>query len=239
MKKIEIYTNQNVSIEYKLATLQQRILAFIIDFIIILVSASLLTLVFAGMFSSELVVYFVSAPIFFFYSLFFEIFNDGKSLGKAALGIRVAKLSGQNLSLNDYLTRWVFRMVDIYFTLGAAASFLISSSRKNQRIGDVLANTSVINFKPDYSFNLSKLINRKSLDNYMPTYPGARKFKEEDMLLLKTVIDRTKKYRNPAHQEALNMMAHKVKNELDLKELPKNRVAFLETVLKDYVIMTR
>ena len=42
MKTIDIRTTQNVTIEYELATLRERILAFFIDFVIVYVTFSIL-----------------------------------------------------------------------------------------------------------------------------------------------------------------------------------------------------
>jgi hypothetical protein len=151
----------------------------------------------------------------------------------------VVKITGQEPSLNDYLTRWVFRMIDIYFSLGALASFLISSSDKNQRLGDILANTTIIKYKPNYNLNLSDLINRTTIENYQPKYPEVRKFKEEDMLLVKTVIERVRQYPNQAHYEALNTLVEKIKSQMNLKDIPRDKIEFLKTLLKDYIILTR
>lgn len=242
MPKIEIKTAQNVSIEYELAPLKDRILAFILDFMIM--GGSIILLLFLYLMisnggGSEYFMYLIGVPVFLFYNLCFEIFNRGRSLGKAALKIRVVKLNGEEPTLNDYLTRWVFRMVDIYFSLGAIASFLISSSQKNQRLGDILANTAVLKYKPDYSFSLSDLLNRETLTTYQPRFPEVRKFREEDMLVVKTMLDRVSLYQNDAHEDALIMLTENIARQLQLKEVPMNRVEFLKTLLKDYIILTR
>jgi uncharacterized RDD family membrane protein YckC len=242
MPKIEIKTAQNVSIEYELASLRDRILAYLLDFIIIIGSIIILRLIYylvMGGSYTEYFDYFIGIPIFFFYALAFELLNQGKSIGKLAMGIRVVKLNGEEPTLNDYLTRWAFRMVDIYFSVGIVASFLITSSQKSQRLGDILAGTTVLKYKPDYSFHLSDLLNRETLDSYEPKYPDVRKFREEDMLLVKTMIDRISLYRNDAHAEALNMLAETIAKQLQLREVPRNKVEFLRTLLKDYIILTR
>ena len=66
--------------------------------------------------------------IFIFYSIAFEVFNNGQSLGKMAMKIRVIKASGGKPTFADYVARWMFRMVDVYLSLGALASILVTSS---------------------------------------------------------------------------------------------------------------
>lgn len=242
MSNIEINTSQNVTIEYQLASLKDRVFAFLLDFLIIVFSIFFLlifSIMVLGENKAQYALYLVAIPLFFFYSLLFEIFNGGKSPGKAALRIRVVKINGQEATLNDFLTRWVFRMIDIYFSLGSVASFLVSSSDKNQRLGDILASTTLIRYRPDYSFNLSDLLNRASVENYEPKFPEVRKFREEDMLLVKTMIERIRMYPNQAHYEALNMLVDKIRTELNIKEAPKNKIEFLKIILKDYIVLTR
>ncbi|MFN3405280.1 MAG: RDD family protein [Cytophagaceae bacterium] len=234
MAYIEIKTSQNVVIEYELASLRDRILAFLLDFLIIIC----FYLVFGNV-MPDFVVYFLVLPVVFFYSFIFEAFNNGKTPGKTVLKIKVAKTTGKEASINDYLTRWVFRIVDIYGTLGGMASILISSSARNQRLGDLLANTTVIRYKPDYSLKLASLLNRSSIDNYQPQFPDVRKYKEEDMLVLKSVIDRYMKYPNAAHAALVNELVEKILQQLNIKEKPVNKIDFLKTILKDYIVLTR
>jgi uncharacterized RDD family membrane protein YckC len=242
MKEIEISTTQNVNIEYKLATFWERFVSYLIDLVILFVSGGLFLIVYVviyGTGSMNFFLQYILIPFLGMYSLFFEIFNEGRSLGKMIMGLRVVKIDGFRISINDYITRWIFRIIDIWSTLGAVGSFLISSSRKHQRLGDILANTTVIHYKPDYTFNLSTLVNRKSVADFEPKYPEVRKFREEEMLLLKNVIERYRKYPNTAHQEALDMLTAKVLEQLGVRERPQNKIAFLESVLKEYILLTR
>ncbi len=242
MPSIEINTSQNVPIEYELASLRDRILAFLIDSVIIwgsiLILGGLGTLAF-GVEASQYIIYLVLAPIFLFYTLLLEVFNEGQSWGKKALSIQVVKLNGHELSFNDFLIRWVFRMVDIYMALGAIATLLVSSSPRNQRLGDVLAGTSIIKSKPSLVLRLGSITKMNSIENYKVTYPEVRKYTEEEMLLVKKVIDRSKKYPNKAHQEQLNSLADILCTELGLSKKPVNKQEFLRKLLQDYIVLTR
>lgn len=242
MANIEIITSQNVSIEYELASLKDRVLAYIIDILIMMGGLFVLMIfyfIFTGGKKEDYFLYIFVIPVFIFYTLFFEIFNNGKSLGKGVMKIKVVKINGLEPNLNDYLTRWAFRMVDIYLSFGSVAAFLVSSSGKHQRMGDLVADTTVIRYRPHYNFNLDEILKRTTVENFQPLYPGVRKFSEEDMLLVKNTIERYYAYPNNAHIEALYMLIDKIRKELNLKELPKNKIEFLKTILKEYVIMTR
>src|SRR5689334_7052439 len=113
MRTIEINTTQNVTIEYELADTSNRILAFVVDFVIIIVSMFFLNLL-ASVFSIQGRYFstFVILPFFLFYSLISEIIADGQSLGKKAIGICVVKINGTKCSPGDYIIRWAFRLVD-------------------------------------------------------------------------------------------------------------------------------
>ncbi|MBX9851315.1 MAG: RDD family protein [Cytophagaceae bacterium] len=246
MANIEINTSQNVTIEYELAPLRDRILAFILDSIIMWAGIFVLFLLCLLFFQTRdmenfmgYFLYLVILPIFFFYSLVSEIIGNGLTIGKSALKIKIVKLNGKEPQLNDFITRWVFRSIDIYLSLGSIASLLISSSDKNQRMGDILANTAVIKFKPTYVIALKDLLNRTSLENYQPVYSEVTRFKDEDMLLVKQVIDRVEKHPNIAHYEALNQLVEKITQQLNISQRPKNKIEFLKTLLKDYIVLTR
>ncbi|MEZ5013385.1 MAG: RDD family protein [Chitinophagales bacterium] len=117
MRTIDIITTQNVTINYELADVKDRIFAFILDQIIIWVSILILALILlsSGIMNSNVFVYAIVLPIIIFYHLFLEILFDGRSLGKMILGIRVVKLTGMEPSLNDLVFRWALRPVDILF----------------------------------------------------------------------------------------------------------------------------
>jgi hypothetical protein len=176
--------------------------------------------------------------VFLFYSLAFEVWNNGQSLGKMALRIQVIKTAGGRATFPDYAARWVFRMVDIWFSLGGIASILIASSAKAQRIGDIVANTAVVKLTPKLNLQLKDLLTIHSQDSYKPSYPLAKYLKEEDVLLIKATLDRSKKYNNDAHEEALLLLSTKVSQIIEAQQTGDHR-QFLQTVMKDYVVLTR
>ncbi len=242
MRTIDILTTQNVTINYELAEVKDRIFSNVIDMLIMLIGLLLLSLAFlsTGLIENvEYYYYIVVFPVMFFYHFAFEVMLDGQSPGKKLLGIKVVKLTGAEPSLNDYLIRWALRPIDIAFSLGSIGIMMISSSEKGQRLGDIVANTTVIKTNPSQRIQLVDILNIRSLENYVPTYPEVRQFSETEMLLLKEVMDRHLKYRNEAHEDALTEAAYAVKERLQIEKLPSDKVAFIKTLIKDYVALSR
>jgi uncharacterized RDD family membrane protein YckC len=242
MKSIEIKTTQNVVLQYELAELRERIIAWVIDIAIVLFSIWVLALALFSMATSETtstVLSFILLFIFMFYSIAFETLNNGQSIGKMAMRIRVIKAAGGKATFPDYAARWVFRMVDVYFSFGALASILITSSAKAQRIGDIVANTAVIKLNAQMDLRLKDLLAIRSQSSYQPQFVQAKQLIEEDVLLIKTALERYKNHPNAAHREAIQLLTVRVKELLGLEAVGLDNRIFLQTILNDYVVLTR
>ncbi len=248
MHTIDIQTTQNVTIEYELAGLKDRFIAMLIDSLIILAAYFVLAMTLSYTLGRTLsdspmsfYVVFGLFPIigFLLYHLFSEIVANGQSWGKKAMGLKVVRLDGEEIGLSDFLLRAVFHIVDTFFSMGILAALLISSSQRKQRLGDMTANTTVIKLKSMNRFRLDDILNINSIDNYTPIYLDVKHFKEEDMLLVKSILSRYKSHPNLAHKEALVAAVSRFSALLNLTEAPKDKIQFLETLLKDYVVLTR
>ncbi|MGD1846995.1 MAG: RDD family protein [Salibacteraceae bacterium] len=243
MRTAEITTAQNVIIEYELGLLKDRIMAFILDFIILLAAIFLLAFLFITAFGAGdaygYFTYLVLLPVFFFYSLFWEVFNNGQSIGKMALSIRVVRVNGNKPDLSDYILRWSFRMIDIYLSVGSVAAILISSGEKNQRLGGLLSNTTVVKVNKSVPLRLADIVKISTRDQYEPKYPQVARLREEDMLVIKAVIERYRRLRNPAHRQVVIDLTAHMCEVLDIPPIKKKRLEFLKTLIKDYIVLTR
>jgi hypothetical protein len=179
-------------------------------------------------------------PLLFVFAYFLTMEGfTGQTLGKKALGIKVVRLDGQEPALGDYAIRTLFHLIDVLFTSGLLAIVLISFSAKKQRVGDMAANTSVVKLNPSSIFNLSDILKIDSLESYEPIFPQVLLLKEEDMLVVKSVLARYRMYQNEAHANiAIETVRHLV-TILDIKEYPRDNLNFLNTILKDYIVLTR
>lgn len=244
MQTIEIRTTQNVTIEYELASLRERFFAIFIDSLIVGSFYFVLLMILTNTVDSVLFDYpglisLILVGMFIFYQLFSEILADGQSWGKKAMGIKVVRLDGKEPGLSDYLLRAVFHMVDSVVSLGIMAALMISSSNKNQRLGDMTAGTTVIRIKFNLRFQLEDILKINTIEDYEPTYPEVRRLSEKDMLLIKTIISRYRKYRNNAHQEVIDELVANLVRQLDISVPPRDKIAFLKTLVRDYIVLTR
>lgn len=242
METIDINTPQNVTINYELASLRERIFGFVIDFVTLTISCLILYSLLLNSFGSggESIIFTIFClPIFLFYSLLFEMLNNGKSLGKMALGIKVIKIDGTEGVAGDFMARWVFRSLELYLTAGAFAAIMVSLSDKNQRLGDLVANTVVVKERPSFNLSLVTLLSKKTINEYQPKYPSVVHMSEEDVLFIKEVLERYRKYKNEAHREALKILSDKMKIKLEITNTVGRYDEFLLTLIKDYVVLTR
>lgn len=243
MKSIEIKTAQNVWLEYELASLRERILAFLLDLLSMALITGVLMFFFMGMLklsgTAETIASILIGCVTLFYSLALEFFNNGQSIGKRVMKLQVIKITGDKATFYDYAGRWMFRMLDIYFSFGAIASILIASSAKAQRIGDIVSGTSVIRLESSIHLSLNDILKIQSRETYQPVYAQAKHLAEEDVILIKNTIDRFRKYNNPAHGEAIVQLAERIKSILEIKESTAEDVRFLQTVISDYIVLTR
>lgn len=241
MTTVSIRTSQNVVVDYEAATIMERVLAQIIDSIIMAFTGFILSLgltMFEGI-DGEIGYLIGVSIVMIFYTMLFELYNNGQSLAKKMLGIQVIRLDGQELKLNDVLSRWAFSFLDIYMTLGTLALFMVQLSNNRQRIGDLVATTTVIKLRASYHVSLENVLSRKSSEEYVPVYPAVTRLKEDQMVLLKNTIERYEKYKNEAHVDAIVLLTEKVAEKLDIAAPKKYKLEFLKQVLKDYVILTR
>ena len=242
MKTIDITTTQNVTIEYELASWRERFLAFLLDLVIIAVATSLVTAMAnaaLGRVLSNYFDYIVIVPLVAFYSLYMEVLMNGQTIGKKVLAIKVIKLNGEQPSLSDYAIRWAMRSIDIVFSVGSVATLLISSSPKSQRLGCLLSGSTVIRLNSTRIFTLRDILRISTLENYQPTYPQITRFSEKDMLFMKSVLERFRRFPNDAHRSAVNELASHVVKQFDLGTSPKDPAGFLRTLINDYIVLTR
>ena len=59
------------------------------------------------------------------------------------------------------------------------------------------------------------------------------------MILIKNALTRVKKYPNESHKQFIIDLSTKVAKELNLNDQPQKKLTFLNTVLQDYIVLTR
>jgi len=236
MQNLQVETAQNVVIEQEVANIGERIGAFLIDGVIIYAYFFIMMLIF-GQFGSSgnnnagvlLILIFIIPALF--YSLLCETFMNGQSFGKMAVKIKVAKLDGSQPTFGNYLIRWLFRIIDISF-YGLPAIITIAVNGKGQRIGDIVAKTSVISLKR--SKNLTDTIFKETKDDYTVIYPKVEILQDSDLNTINDVLKHYKK--DPVNAVGVSMLkqtfdAVKKKTGIETSQTPGE---FLKTIITDY-----
>jgi len=235
VKTILVNTSHNISIKYELAGVMHRALACGIDLLVLLFYFIVISTI-AG--TNSVLFYFLIVLVPGFYHLICEVFLDGQSLGKKLLKIRVVTLEGRKPSLEDYFLRWIFRSIEVLGSLGAIAAINIASTDKNQRIGDILAKTTVVKVIPENTVNLDVLRSFDEKEREI-TYPAVVRYSDKDMLLVKESLRRLQAKPNDENKKFVKELATRMMDELNVHKPVGGLKLFLETALVDYIFLTR
>lgn len=236
MEEFQIETAQNVGIQQNVANLGDRMLAYLLDsliiglyfFVMIMVMVSL-NLDMSDFWALWLL---VSLPAFLYYVLL-ETFWNGQTVGKYTMKIRVVKLDGSKPRFANYFVRWILRIVDVSLTSGGLAVLTILIRGNGQRVGDIAAGTTVISEKVKLSINDTLL--KEIPKDYIPTYSQVTVFKDNDMQLIKTLYDEA--VSKGQHNIILSLYHRMVKvMEVETTQKP---IEFVDTVIKDYNFYTQ
>jgi len=268
MKRLQIKTAQNVTINFTLANLGQRLLAFVIDNIVkfgyFYFAVEFLNFkLFEGVsgldsWSIRALDVIIFLPITF-YSLYSEILLDGQTLGKKVMNIKIINEDGFKPSITDYTIRWFLRIVDfnlfillfvyiaslglknqeiwfiILFLFGKMIGFfLVLFTNKNQRFGDIIANTVVISTKDDVKFSETILENIST--QYVPTYANVIRLSDNDVRIIKETFTTARKF---SDYKTLIKLRSKIQEVTEIKSIHKSDTEFIDTVLKDYNFYTQ
>lgn len=244
MTDIQIITTQNVVLNFKVAELGVRILAWLIDWCVKLGYGFLAFFVYA-LFEdvffknidgwSMMALYIVFGSPVIFYTLFFETLYRGQTPGKRVMKLRVLKIDGYQVSLGDFLIRWIMRLVDISMFSGAVAAVSIGSSKHNQRLGDLASGTVVVHFKK--RVGIDNTILEELAEDYQPVYTSVLKLSDNDIRIIKDYYEKDLKNNNP---EMMIKLREKIIAVIGDKPLPNHSTkTFIATVIKDYNYYTQ
>lgn len=237
MAGIRIQTTQNIELEYELAGVGDRLVAYLID--MLLYGAYLLLL---GLLVYETnvlewlggwLILLFALPILT-YQLLCEVLMNGQSLGKRVRRIRVVSLDGRQPTLGQYLIRWIFRILDDMLGSGVVAILCIATTERAQRVGDLLAGTTVVRSEPLARFH--ETIHAHTEEGYVPVHENAILLDDHDISLLREVLNLVS--REPGRHEAILHKAVEKTRRVIGAEPPKDPVGFLQTVIRDYSHLT-
>ena len=189
---------------------------------------------------------------FILYHFICEVTMNGQSIGKKVMGIRVISENGSKPSLGQFIIRWLIRASDVFIffmilifpliqfysaaiyvgyaglILFIIADLILVNTRRQQRLGDILAHTLLINTRQKENIEDTIFLSIES--SYKPSFPQVMRLSDRDINSLKGILDTARK----KHDFDLAQMAsEKIKNHLKI-DSSLSPFDFLEVLLKDY-----
>lgn len=231
MDPLRIQTAQNVDLAFATAGLGDRILAWAIDAVI--TTAYFLALSFARRFLPGMGWYVVLLVPLLAYHLLFELFWDGRSPGKRARHLRVARLDGAAPTAGQYMLRWLLRWVDVTLSSGFVALLAIVFTKHGQRLGDLAAGTTVL--KVARPVDLIDVYYPRVGKGYTPRFPEAAKLSDADVRTLRAVLLRLRRDPKALSAQTLAERAQAaVAQRLGVKTRGLDPDTFLNAIVTDY-----
>jgi len=237
MPEISINTTQNVNINFNVASIGARLGAYATDLAmkfcyILFINWAVISRLGLGEFDldnwSVMSIYIIFYLPVTFYSLVQESLMEGQTIGKKLFSIKVVKIDGYQASFIDYLTRWVFRLVDILGSACLVGTVSIIASKIHQRLGDIAAGTAVITLKND--INISHTILENIAEDYQPVYAQVVRFSDNDMRIIKETYLAARKNND---YQTMNKLIQKIEQVSGIKREGSD-AKFISTVIRDY-----
>ncbi len=159
---VTIETPEHIQFTYELAGLGSRFLSLFVDSLIQIIGFGILAALLAYLetaigsltaLSGRQVagvpilwlIFLISTPLLSIgYFIFFEMMWAGQSPGKRMAGLRITRVSGQQIGFTESAIRNILRLVDVLPTLYAAGILFVFFTARCQRIGDLAAGTIVV-----------------------------------------------------------------------------------------------
>ncbi len=186
------------------------------------------------------------------YHVVLEITMNGQSVGKKIMGLKIVSENGAKASISQFFIRWLTR--DIWFVtlffIGVQSAYgnrtegafiiilvlayfvteivLVVSSKKGQRLGDILGKTILI--KTNQKANINETVFQEVEENYVPVFPQIMQLSDRDINAIKSIVETAK--RKGDFFMASNA-AEKIKSHLGI-HTELSPFDLLDTLLKDY-----
>lgn len=242
MSQIPINSSQNVNINFNIAGIGERWVAWMIDIIIKGAFSAVVFYIAIRFFNLQAflstldnwsvmaVITMITFPAHI-YTLVCESLMEGQTFGKKVMKIKVVKIDGFQAGFGDYLIRWFFRIIDI----GIVGLIAMIVSKNNQRLGDMASGTAVISLKN--KVNISHTILENLTDDYVPTFSYVIKLSDNDVRIIK------ENYQNALQTDdrvVITKLSNKIqeilKMERDASKMTERQ--FISIIIKDYNFYT-
>lgn len=256
MSIIRIDTVFNIDLEFEAAPFPKRLLAYLIDFTLLIIFMFTLQYVFdqeyalATIENQALNVLVIVLPVFF-YSLITEVAMNGQTIGKRLMKIRVISFTGGEPTLGQYIIRWVSKFFEwpfffgflfwpipyntawIYIIwtglFGIVVIITIAVTKNNQRLGDIAAGTVLVKTKTDFTVHDTVFMDISN-NNYKVVFPEVMRLSDNDINTIKSVLTQARKNNN---LDVSRRVEYKIKDVLNIRS-DLYTIDFLDKLLEDY-----
>ena len=239
MSNLHINTTQNVKLFFTPASIGERMLAYGLDLLVKTAYVIVVFLLFTQLLGIDDVdrsdFFLIGLIIIFmlplmFYTLMFETFMEGQTLGKKIVKIKVVKIDGYQAGFFEFLIRWIFSVVDIQMSYVPGLISMVST-KHTQRLGDLAAGTAVITEKSKY--NITHTILMEVEDEYKPYFAQNQimLFSDNDIRIIKENSEQAFKQGN---YQIVDKLARKIVAVMHINNPFKSDRQLIEVLLKDY-----
>lgn len=236
-----VLTTQNVSINYQVANVGERLLARLLDlvffavylFIAFWIMGTVVSKMdYSNMAKFTLVMSLLIPLPVLTYTLWCEPLFNGRSFGKLIMGLKVIKSNGTPAGIGDFASRWMLRLFEGELGLFTCLSLPVAIiSGKGQRIGDMVADTIVIKTKQRTS--LRNTILQQINPQYRVVFPQVAYLNDRDMNIIRDIMQQSF---DTGNYSLLEYLGNKVKAIMGVNPPPHQlpTMQFLNIVLADY-----
>jgi uncharacterized RDD family membrane protein YckC len=183
------------------------------------------------------------------YHVVLEITMNGQSIGKKIMGLRVVNENGGRPGISQFMIRWLLRDIwflfllaigisgsggeSVFITLAVVIYFiaeiiLVVSSKKGQRIGDMLAKTILI--RTSHKASIEETIFQEVADTYTPSFPQIMQLSDKDINAIKNIVEGARRKNDSSIAFSAS---EKIKAHLNIHST-MDPIDFLDVLLKDY-----
>ena len=251
--QINLETPESIELEFTLAGVGNRAYALVIDYI--LLGATLLLSLIIVLFLSYQVSVFdllagnrdiiikwiwaieilISFAIYVGYFVFFETIWQGQTPGKKRVHIRVVDDNGRPVNLVKTTLRALLRPIDDLSSIGV---FLIIFTKREKRIGDLIAGTLVIQEEANIITTQVNDMSEQAIE-LATTLSGSSNISllsPENFTILGDYLNRRNSMSKLARNDTARKLALQVQNIVELETIPENVTAnlFIEAIYLAY-----
>ncbi len=230
---LEIETPEHVMLDYEIAGVGSRMLAALIDFLIIAVLLLASLLVISAVMKLAAWVAVIGLLVIFTlvwgYFTLFEGFRDGQTPGMKRIGIRVVRDTGHGVTFADAAARNLVLPIDLFAAIGV---FLMAVHPRGKRLGDLVAGTVVIRDHPMVSPAPSPREPIEAADHL-----GSPQLDDAEFHLLREFVARSPSLPAAVRERFTRQIAQRLSDRIAVVE--SDETAFIERVYADELARRR